>query len=204
MKRLGFALGLGGLVLAAPLAAQQHPMMGQHVDQTVCGVVFAMHAGMAGMGGAGPMEHRDMRQSRPGMQADQDEMTEHSRAMLSMLPPAALLASRETLKLTDDQVERLQKLQNEGTEDRQKAMGEIREEMQKAHEALQKEKPDLGAYGDAMKEASEHQIDQLVASLKAAMEARETLTDQQRAQLPDVARDIGRQCMAMMRQGAPR
>lgn len=198
MKHVSFAVTTAIALAAAPVAAQQHPM-GPPGAKSACAGIVAMHMGMlggmppqSGMHGGQPAQPGQA----PGMMSS--EMAEHHEAFLSLLPPDALLSSRQELALSDDQVSKLEHLQNEQDEDRGKGMHEASQEWRKAMDALGGEHPDLDAYKHALQEVSEQRIDAQVATLKTALKARDLLTDEQRAKVPDVARRLMQQCAASM------
>ncbi len=197
MRKLVFALVTGAALVAAPISAQQHPM-GAPGAPSVCTGIMAMHMGMIGGGmsmGADMRGHAGMNRPSAGQPgAMPGGIAERHAAMTSLLPPQALLSARETLGLTDDQVSKLEHLQHEQGEAHPDGMAEMSEEWQKAMDSLSGDSPDLDAYKHALEEMSEERIDAHVAMLKTAFDARDVLTDEQRAKLPDVARQVMRRC----------
>ncbi len=204
MTKFAIAITAAGALAAAPLSAQQ-PGMGRGGAPAECQALMAMHMEMLGGPGVGPMgggmggngQHGGRAMGGGAMGGGAmggGAMADHQAMMAMFVPPQALLSQRQALGLTDDQVSRIEHLQHERGEDVQESRDELAEQRQKAIAALREDEPDLDEYEHALKELSEERIEAHVAMLKAAMEARDVLTDAQRAKLPQVAQQLYDAC----------
>ena len=152
MKKLAlFTLGL--CCFAAPLAAQEHRHEGQK-----------SHAMMAGMDDMMPMM--------------QEMMAPMMRAMA--YTPQHLLARKDTLKLTADQVTRLTALQNTAKTGHDAAAADIKPHLGAVSQAFQAAAPDTNALRTHFQAAHDAMGKAHWAMLSAAAQARAVLTDAQR------------------------
>lgn len=99
--------------------------------------------------------------------------------------PAALLSDGDRLGLTLDQKERLQALADQVSEEGGAHMQAAMAARARAREILTEDAPDLAAYQGALQEASEQMVQLHVAYARAALEAREVLTPDQRTMVPE-------------------
>jgi Spy/CpxP family protein refolding chaperone len=173
---------------------QPNAMQGMHDMQGMMGGDQAMAMGgmmqmmSQGMMGAGMMG--------PGMMG----MMGQGVGMMSTggPGPAAILGMADALDLTADQRSRLQTIQDAYGNSIEPLMARAMEAQARAAEALQGDSPDFDAYESALREGTDQMIQAHVAMARAAFEARQVLTDEQRARLRG-----GMQMMqGMMGQGA--
>lgn len=104
--------------------------------------------------------------------------------MMGGVSPAMLLGHADALKLTADQVARIEALrdQSAGPAHMHGAMAAHRQ----AAELLQAERPDLAAYEAKLREAADHMVQNHTSMARTAVEARAILTPEQRASLADL------------------
>lgn len=106
--------------------------------------------------------------------------------MQAMRPrPGALLAAAAQLELSADQRDRLTALQERSSAERQGHMRAAMAARGQAVEALAGAAPDLTAYEEALNEAAGHMVQANVSMARAAAEARDILTTEQREKLHD-------------------
>ncbi len=101
-------------------------------------------------------------------------------AMMGGASPAVLLQHREALGLSQSQVQRLERLQNEV---RLSVMPHMQPGMQAhaaAAEVLKADTPDFAAYEARLREAADHMVRTHVALARVGVEARKVLTAEQR------------------------
>ncbi len=101
-------------------------------------------------------------------------------AMMGGASPAVLLQHREALGLSQSQVQRLERLQNEV---RMSVMPHMQPGMQAhaaAAEVLKADTPDFAAYEARLREAADHMVRTHVALARVGVEARKVLTAEQR------------------------
>lgn len=117
----------------------------------------------------------------------QGEMTMHSTDMPMMHAGAAtpaprmLLSQREPLALSDQQVDRLEKLQDRletAVTKHREAMGPLHEQLAGLREA---EKLDVGRYEKLLRQAADRRVALQVERARIGQDALEVLTDQQRS-----------------------
>lgn len=177
------ALMMGAL--AIPTDAQQHEhgqTEGQEPGMMMsCPMMQQMMQGMHGQ-----MEGMDMQGMQGGMQGQM--MGSGMMGMMGAMDggPGMILQSSEALALTPDQTERLETMQERVRSDHQQHMKAGMAAYQKAATALEGDAPDLDAYATALNEAADHMVVAHVAMTRAALEAREVLTSEQREKLGDV------------------
>lgn len=175
MLRTTTSLVSAFLVLAAGLPAQDR----QTPDDTAAaragqqmmmpGMMGGMMGAMDGMAGPGGMM---------GMMGQQ-------MAMMGAPGPGMLLRMRDALELTDDQVSRLEALQEEVSTARQQHMQPAMTAHRSAMEALQGEPADLQAYEESLREAAQHMVQAHVEMARFGTEAHGVLTPEQRQQLQE-------------------
>lgn len=171
--------------LAVPAAAQEHQhgqMEGQQSNMMMsCPMMQQMMQGMHGQ-----MEGM-------GMQGMQGQMM-GSGMMGSMgamhAGPGMILRSSEALGLTPAQTEQLEALQERVRSGHQQHMKPAMAAHQTAAAALEGDAPDLDAYSAALNEAADHMVMAHVAMTRAALEAREVLTSEQRDKLGQLMGDM--------------
>jgi Spy/CpxP family protein refolding chaperone len=113
--------------------------------------------------------------------------------------PATILRMGGALSLTEEQRTRLQAIQTEYSDAAQPLMSAVIEAHQEAAAALEGDSPDLAAYERALREGADRMVEAHVAMARAAAEARDVLTEEQREQL-----EGGMQMMhGIMGQGQP-
>jgi Spy/CpxP family protein refolding chaperone len=94
--------------------------------------------------------------------------------------PSMILRMGDALNLTDEQRSQLDAIQTEFTDSVEPLMAGAREAHQNAAAALDGDSPDLEAYERALREAADGMVEAHVAMARAAAEARDVLTDEQR------------------------
>lgn len=160
------------LILAATaLSAQQPGMRMQRMD-SLPGMMGEQMM-MGGMMGQGMMGSGMMQMMGQGMGM-----------MATGGPgPAMILRMEDALDLTDDQIGRLEEIRQEFSGTQQQHMNAAMSAHQNARQALEGEDPDFEAYQEALQEASTHMVQAHVAMARAAVQARQVLTAEQRQRL---------------------
>jgi Spy/CpxP family protein refolding chaperone len=186
MKRTMAGLTILAALVAAPVAAQERPL-GQQADS-------AHHPGMMqpGMMQPGMMN--------PGMMQMMQRMHGQGGMMGMAGGPAMILGLKESLELTDDQVERLEALRESAQSGMRQHMMQGMQTMHASQELLAGESPDVAAYEERLREAANHMVLAHTAMARAAVEARGLLTTQQQDRLA-LARSMMQEMRAGMRQG---
>ncbi len=172
-KRGVFAVGLGLLVGASRLSAQQHEH--EAPDQVPEAGMMGQGMGMSGM----------MQQMMgPGMM----QMMGQGMGMMATggPSPATILRMGEALELTDEQTTRLQGIQGRYTDAARMPMQSVMETHGRAAAALEGDSPDFEAYESALRDGAARMVEAHVAMARAAAEARTVLTEEQRARLENV------------------
>lgn len=117
-------------------------------------------------------------QQRPMMQMD---------GMMGMMgtqaSPQMILRMRETLELTDEQVQRIEAIQGEMQKAHQPHMHAAMQAMQEAQRLLDPDSPDWDRYEAQLREATDHHVQAHVAMARASVDARNVLTAEQRERL---------------------
>lgn len=159
------------LLGAADLGAQGGDMHGHRADSMPRGM---MGEGMMGGGSMGPgMMGPGMMQTMGGMEM-----------MATGGPgPAMLLRMREALDLTDEQVTRLEELREGSGEQIHGQMTTAMQARREALEILDREAPDFAAYERVLERAFDAMVGAHVTMARAAVEARDVLTPEQRGEL---------------------
>lgn len=169
------------LIAATGVSAQRAGMHAQRADSmpAMMGQDMMMMRGMMGQGMMG-----------------QQMMTMMGRGMGMMATggpgPAALLRIGDALELTDRQRSRLQQIQDETSANMRGHMQAAMAAHREAAEALGPKSPDFDAYESALREAADHMVVAHTLMAKAAFEAREVLTPEQREQLQRSMHMMGR------------
>lgn len=161
------------LLMTAPLSAQQRGMNMQGMD------------GMPGMMGEQMMMGGMMGQGMMG--SGMMQMMGQGMGMMATggPGPAMILRMEDALDLTDDQVARLEEIRQEFSGSQQQHMNAAMSAHQNARQALQGGDPDFDAYEEALQEASTHMVQAHTAMARAAIQAREVLTAEQRDRLQE-------------------
>ena len=175
------AVTMAAALIASPAEAQQHghgqaadsarSMMGMmgmmqgHCGMTSGGMMRSIMGG--GMMGEGMMQGGMMHDGMMGMAGG----------------PGMILSLEETLGLTEDQVETLQRMKESADSGVQQHMMQGMEARQAATEILQSESPDLGTYEERLQEAANHMVLAHTVMARADLQAREELIEQQRQKL---------------------
>lgn len=161
-------------------------MRTRNIVALLAAAALALPAGAFAQGG----HQHGQQESRPGQEGagpmGMGMMGMHGEAaMMGMAgpSPALILAQREALDLTDDQVASLEALQERAAE----AWKADMEAMHALHETLaaELEKPelDLAAYESALEQMADRHVAMAVAMAGTGQEALAILTDQQRSEL---------------------
>lgn len=142
----------------------------------------AMHCG-SGMG-MGMMHGMPPSQAMPAMRSDS---MRHSMMMDMMGPPtpAMILRHKGELRLSADQVSRLESLQKQAEPACTEHIRLGMESHRAANQLLEATSPDFTAYSTKLKEATAHMVEGHVAMARAAVAARAVLTAAQRRTLKD-------------------
>jgi Spy/CpxP family protein refolding chaperone len=197
MNRWIGTLGTALMVLVATSAAgqaqQQGEMHGQmHADTTPSATPCPR--AMGGMGMMGMMHGRGMQGMMHGMKGESAAMMRGGMGMMggmSMMArsgmmganPSMLLAQKDVLELTDDQVQRLERL-----EEKQKGMMEgmhesmmtVRSQMRDAMAAAP---PDMDAYRSALEEMADRMVSHHMQRARFQQQVLDVLTSEQREKL---------------------
>jgi len=94
--------------------------------------------------------------------------------------PAMILRMGGALNLTDEQRSQLEAIQTEYSDAIEPLMAGAMEAHQNAAAALEGDSPDIEAYGRALREGADLMVEAHVAMARAAAEARDVLTEEQR------------------------
>jgi Spy/CpxP family protein refolding chaperone len=97
--------------------------------------------------------------------------------------PAMILNLRQSLGLTDEQIDRLEALRDNVRSEVRQNMMQGMQTMRAAQELLEAESPDLTVYQERLREAANDMVLARTAMAQAAVEARALLTTEQRDQL---------------------
>ncbi|UCC74554.1 MAG: Spy/CpxP family protein refolding chaperone [Gemmatimonadota bacterium] len=132
-------------------------------------------------------EHRE-RHDRLASQSAMMMGTGQEHAMIGigmMIQPGSdfLLEQKEALKLTDEQLQRLQELEDELSALHQAHMSQVMPQRQRATEALHAEQPDLDAYESALEAWAAEHVRMQVAMARYWQRALAVLNDEQRSNL---------------------
>lgn len=131
-------------------------------------------------------EHRHQAQKSHAMMGEMDDMMPMMREMMAPMmramayTPQHLLARKDTLKLTPDQVTRLTALQNAAKTAHDAAAANMKTHVNAVSEAFQAPAPDTSALRTHFNAAHAAMGDAHWAMLAAAAQARAVLTDAQR------------------------
>jgi hypothetical protein len=158
-----------GLVLAAPLAAQQPPPDSAHAHQMPMGPEM-MHQGMGGMS-------MGMGESMMG------HMEGPMMGVMMFAPDHLLTMGKERLTLTDQQVTRLTALRDAAKTASDVAMAEAKMHMDELQKAFQANAPDTAALRMHFMAAHAAMGNAHFAQLRAAAQAKAALTDIQRSRV---------------------
>lgn len=107
-------------------------------------------------------------------------------AMGGVPGPAALLEVKTELALADDQIQRLQELDNKVAGARTQPMNQAMELHQKAAQILNSDNPDWEEYEDVLEDMHKALIPFHVETAKLALEARGVLKPEQRTKLDEL------------------
>lgn len=162
---------------ASPLAAQRP---GTPPGQMRPNDMAAMHCG-----GDMPMHQMGGGPGRAGMPMHSDSMRGPMMEMMGPPTPAMILHHKEELKLSADQVARLENLQKQAEPACTQHMRMAMELHRAANAMLDDATPDFAAYTARLKEATSHMAEGHVAMAKAAVGARDVLTPAQRTSLKE-------------------
>lgn len=175
------------LLLAAPgLSAQGGAMPGQQrgAMQGMQGMMGG--GGGMGMGMGGMMQMMGQGMTGAGMMGSgmMGMMGQGMGMMTTGGPgPVAILSMGDALGLTADQRSRLEAIQTEYGNTMGPLMTQAMDAQRRAADALQGDAPDFDAYKRALREGTDQMIDAHVAMARAAFEARQVLTEEQRTRL---------------------
>ena len=171
MKSLGL-IALGLCCIAAPLAAQQDTSRARRPAQRP-----RMGMGQRGQG-----------MGRGGMEMDDSMMAMMREMMAPMMrimayEPGRLLAHKDSLQLTSDQVTKLTTLRDSAKAAHDAAARDVKTHLDAASQAFQTASPDTSALRAHFNEAHDAMGKAHWAMLSAAAQARAVLTDSQRAKV---------------------
>ncbi|MGM0669164.1 MAG: Spy/CpxP family protein refolding chaperone [Gemmatimonadota bacterium] len=113
-----------------------------------------------------------------------------------------ILSLEESLDLSEDQVQRLEEMQESIRDEVQQHTSQAMEAGQAAMEALQSDTPDLGTYEESLREAADHSILAHTAMARSDVEARQLLTAEQQKDLAFTRSMMMEMCRAAT--GSPR
>ncbi|MEX1258514.1 MAG: Spy/CpxP family protein refolding chaperone [Gemmatimonadota bacterium] len=170
------ALAVGLLFMASGLSAQRGAMPGGGQD-----AMPGMMGGGMGMGGMMQM----MAQGMMGGGMMGPEMMQMMGQGMGMMAtggpgPAMILRMGDALNLTAEQRSRLEAIQAQYSESVQPLMAVAMEAHGNAAAALEGDSPDLAAYEQGLRESADRMVEAHVAMARAAVEARNVLTAEQR------------------------
>lgn len=171
---LGTALMLLVATSAAGQAQQQGEMHGKmHADTTPAAAPCPR--AMGGMGMMGMMHGRGMRGMMHGMKGQGAGMMGAN--------PSMLLAQRDVLALTEDQVQRLERLEEKQKgmmKGMHKGMMAVRSQMQ---DAMGAESPDMETYRSALEEMADQMVSHHMQMARFQQQVLDVLTSEQREKL---------------------
>lgn len=174
--RKTFAALVAIMLAAAPAMAQGH-----HGARADSSRGMGMMQGQSGMMQGGMMQ---MMHGRSGM-------------MMGMaMGPGMVLRLQQSLDLTDSQVTELETLRDSARSTMRQHMMQGMQVMRAAAELLSSDSPDLDGYETRLREATNHMVLAHTAMARAAVEARQVLTPEQRERL-----SLARQMMHEMQPG---
>lgn len=181
MSRTTAVLVMAAALIGAPVAAQERPA-GAPADTSRR---------------AGHMQPGMMQPGMPGGMTGMMQAMHGQGGMMGMAAgPAMVLRLRESLELTDAQVERLEALRDTAQSQARQHMAQGMQAMHSAGERLSTASPDLEAYEAQLREAAEHIILAHTVMARAAVRAREVLTPEQLQRV-----DLARKMMQELQQG---
>lgn len=192
IKRFANVVAL--LFLGATAAdAQMHPMMHDQVADTTPSMEMARGMMMGGMMGSGMMGSGMMRMMGRGMGM-----------MATGGPgPTALLRMRDALELTDEQVSVLESMGADLQAQMRGRMTAMMTAHQAAAAALDSETPDWQAYEGNLETAADIMVRTHVMMARAALDARDVLTPEQREALDARGMEMMQGMMHGMGPGGP-
>lgn len=168
------ALALAASLVAAPLLAQERSEQDEKEGMSRMHRMMEHHPGMTG-----PMPMMGGMMGGEGM---------HRPRMMSMMiagpgpAPRMLLHMKDALRLSDDQVSRLEEIRTNLQEERTTHMEAARTARKAAHEAMTREgSPDVDAHEEHLREAADHHVQAHMTMVRAHQQARDVLTDDQRS-----------------------
>lgn len=175
MKRQAMMTAIAAtLISAGAVSAQAHDAHG-HAGEEPPGMMHEMMGErMMTMMGQGMMGRGMMQMMSEGM---------------GMMPtggpaPSMLLRMREALELSDEQVSRLEEIRDRhGARSHAPGDSGMMEAPQNAAAMLEGDEPDLDAYEAELRDLADRMVEVHVRMTRAALEARDVLTDEQRARL---------------------
>lgn len=173
MRNVMTALTVMAALVAAPAMAQEHH--GAQQDTARAGMEMMQGGMMQGMHG------------QQGMMGGMMEMA---------AGPGMILRLQESLDLSEDQVAKLEALQESTRQEMHPHMMQGMQAMRSASDLLDSDSPDLGAYEAQLREGTNHMVLAHITMAQAAVDARELLTANQRERLA-----LARSMMKEMRQG---
>jgi hypothetical protein len=149
-------------------------------------LIWILAGALALPGALAGQEHRERHgQMEEGQGAMMMRMgQEHGMMGVGMMMqpgPDFLLEQKEALKLSDEQVQRLQQLESELSAFHQAHMSQVMPLRQRATEALHAERPDLDAYASALEGWAAEHVKMQVAMARYWQRALAVLSDEQRS-----------------------
>jgi hypothetical protein len=177
------------LLGSTAVQAQMHPMMHGQATDTVPSMEMARGMMMGGMMGQGMVGSGMMGMMGQGM------------GMLATggPGPAALLRIRDALELTDEQVSTLESMRADLQGQMQGRMTAMMTAHQATAAALNSETPNWDAYQGNLETAADLMVQTHVMIARAARDARDVLTDEQRETLEARGTQMMRGMMPWMR-----
>lgn len=152
--------------------------------------------------GADSSRGTSMMQGAPGMMQGGMMQMMHGQGGLMMgmaMGPDMILRLRDSLELTEDQVGQLETLRDSVRSPLRQHMVQGTVGMHAASELLTSDSPDLDAYATRLREAASHMVQAHVAMARAAVEARQVLTPEQRERLSQARQMMHELAPGMMR-----
>lgn len=162
---VGLVLALGAGALVAQEAQEQPPQRPMRMR---------MHMPDSAMAGMMMQQHMQMMQGQQGMMR---------MAPAAGLGPAALIRQRDFLDLTDEQVTRLEALEQEVQQVQEQQREAIQQHAQALREALQADRPDVNAVRQHAQALHEAQGAVHLAALTAHARAKAVLTAEQQGKI---------------------
>jgi Spy/CpxP family protein refolding chaperone len=177
-------------------------MLRKGVITLLVGAVLALPAPMRAQGHHGDQDDDGSRPKMMGMMWTSSCMMGMGGMMGAFGPgPSLILKQKDALNLSDQQVERLKALQEEGRKTREAHVERIRSTRTELMEVMKSDKPDLSKYESALKKMADEHIKTQVTMARLSQNALKVLDAEQRSNVRYGMRLMGGMTGGMMGSG---